>query len=212
MIKYDGLLLASGGMDSTVLAYNLANKGKKILLLFLNYGQHCMVQEYETLKKVAPSKYNKNIKVINIADIYNESSSRMIREPNLWVDDVKADDLFLPYRNLLFLSIASAYAQSKGIKTVYSAFIDSNHAKEIDCSMEFFKQLEVFLKEYGSVKICMPFRKKTKTQVAKLGIKLKAPIAITYSCQANSKTPCGACPNCIDRINAVDNLLKGVLK
>ena len=41
MNNYDGVLLASGGMDSTVLAYDLASKGLNIIILFLDYGQHC---------------------------------------------------------------------------------------------------------------------------------------------------------------------------
>lgn len=210
MGKYDGVLLASGGMDSTVLAYDLEKKDKQIVLLFLDYGQHCKDKEYETLKQVVPESYKNNIRIIKIGDIYRESKSRMIIEANLWKDNVVANDLYLPYRNLLFLSIASAYAQSIGAKNVYSAFINSNHAKEIDCSMEFFTKLEALLEEYGSVKICMPFRKMTKTDVAKLGISLKAPIAMTYSCQINSKVPCGACPNCVDRITAMNNLIKDV--
>lgn len=210
MADFDGVLLASGGMDSTVMAYDLERKGKNLLLLFLDYGQHCAAKEYETLKKVAPRAFTNNIKVIKIGDIYKESESRMIKEANLWVDNVVAEDLYLPYRNLLFLSIASAYAQSKGIKDVYSAFINSNHAKEIDCSMEFFARLEELLRDYGSVKINTPFRDFSKTQVAKLGVSINAPIALTYSCQVNSTTPCGACPNCVDRIEAMNNLLKDV--
>lgn len=61
-----------------------------------------------------------------------------------------------------------------------------------------------------SVKINMPYREMSKTQVAMLGLTLKAPIAQTYSCQVNSQNPCGACPNCIDRIVAMNNLLKKV--
>lgn len=208
--SFDGVLLASGGLDSTVLAYDLEKQGKNILLLFLNYGQHCLEQEFNTLKMVAPKKFKENIEVMNISDIYKGSSSRMIKEANLWVDDVVADDLYLPYRNLLFLSIASAYAQSKGIKAIYSAFINSNHAKEIDCSMDFFTKLETLLENYGSVKIEMPYRELSKTEVAELGLSIDAPIAITYSCQVNSKSPCGACPNCVDRLEAMNNLLERV--
>ena len=138
MTAYDGVLLASGGMDSTVLAYDLANQGKNIIILFLDYGQHCKDTEYNTLKKVVPVIYKNNIRIIKIGDIYKESKSRMIVEANLWKDTVVADDLYLPYRNLLFLSIASAYAQSISAQNVYSAFINSNHAKEIDCSIDFF--------------------------------------------------------------------------
>lgn len=210
MSKYDGVLLASGGMDSTVLAYDLEKKGKNIIVLFLDYGQHCMAKEYETLKRVIPVCYGKNIKIIKIGDVYKDSNSRMIIEANLWVDNVVAEDLYLPYRNLLFLSIASAYAQSIGVKNVYSAFINSNHANEIDCSMEFFTKLEALLEGYGSVKISMPYRELSKIQVAMLGLTLGAPIAQTYSCQVNSQNPCGACPNCVDRIEAMNNLIKDV--
>lgn len=210
MKNYDGILLASGGMDSTVLAYDLAQKGENVILLFLDYGQHCVEKELETLRKVLPESYKDNVRIIRIGDIYKESNSRMIIEANLWVDNVVADDLYLPYRNLLFLSIASAYAQSVGAKNVYSAFINSNHAKEIDCSMEFFTKLESLLESYGSVKINMPYRAMSKTEVARLGISIGAPVAATYSCQVNSQIPCGACPNCVDRIDALNALIEGV--
>ena len=204
---YDGLLLASGGMDSTVLAYELEKEDKNLIILFIDYGQHCEKKEFETLLEVIPLKYKDNIKVIKIGDVYRESHSRMIVEANLWEDTVVAEDMYLPYRNILFISLAAAYAQSMGIKDVYTAFINSNHAKEIDCSMEFFTKLENLLFDYGSIKINMPFREMTKTEVAKLGIKLGAPIEKTYSCQVNSVTPCGACPNCVDRLTAINNVL-----
>jgi 7-cyano-7-deazaguanine synthase len=204
---YDGLLLASGGMDSTVLAYKLEKDDKNLIILFIDYGQHCQKKEYETLLEVIPLKYKDNIKIIKIGDVYRESHSRMIVEANLWEDTVVAEDLYLPYRNILFISLAAAYAQSMGIKDVYTAFINSNHAKEIDCSMEFFTKLEKLLFDYGSIKINMPFREMTKTEVAKLGIELGAPIEKTYSCQVNSETPCGACPNCVDRLTAINNVL-----
>ena len=206
--NYDGLLLASGGMDSTVLAYKLASENKNIIVLFIDYGQHCKDKEYQTLLEVLPKKYIDSIRVIKIGDVYRESNSRMIVEANLWEDNVVAEDMYLPYRNILFISLASAYAQSIGIKDVYTAFINSNHAKEIDCSMEFFTKLENLLYEYGSIRINMPFREMSKTEVAKLGIGLKAPIEMTYSCQVNAETPCGACPNCVDRITAINNILE----
>ncbi len=209
MNNYDGLLLASGGMDSTVLAYKLEQEDKNLIILFIDYGQHCKEKEYDTLLEIIPKRYKENIKVIKIGDVYRESHSRMIIEANLWRDNVAAEDLYLPYRNILFIALAAAYAQSMGIKNVYTAFINSNHAKEIDCSMEFFTNLEKLLYDYGSIQINMPFRNMTKTDVALLGLKVKAPIERTYSCQVNSKTPCGACPNCVDRLIAMNNILGG---
>jgi 7-cyano-7-deazaguanine synthase len=208
MDTIDGVLLASGGMDSTVMAYWLQNKNINVIPLFLDYNQHCVQKEYETLKEVLPRKLSDNIKILKIGDVYRDSSSRLIKEANLWTDNVVAEDLYLPYRNLLFLSIAAAYAQSKGIKAVYTAFINSNHAKEIDCSLDFFIKLGTLVSEYGSVTIEMPFREMSKYQVAKLGIQLGVPIEKTYSCQTNSKNHCGACPNCVDRLEAINSIFE----
>ena len=174
--------------------------------LFVNYGQHCAKQELDTLKRVIPAQYVDIIEIINVSAIYKYSQSRFIRPANLWKEEVKAEDLYIPYRNVLLLTIAASFAQTLGIDKVYSAFINSNHAKEIDCSSEFFNKLEGLLSEYGSVKIEMPFRDMTKYEVAKLGIELKAPIGRTFSCQASPDIPCGACPNCVDRLDALKKL------
>ncbi len=205
--KYSCILLASGGMDSTVLAYKLLIDNENPLIIIFNYGQHCFKKEFETLKLVVPKAYENSIRLVDISDVYSFSKSRMIVKADLWKNKVIADDLYLPYRNLLFLTIGAAIAQTYDINNVYSAFINSNHAKEIDCSKKFFDEMEVILKEYGPVKIHMPFRNMTKTEVATLGLHINAPIALTYSCQVNSANPCGVCPNCVDRLEAIKNIM-----
>lgn len=198
-----GVILVSGGLDSTTLMYLFVKKNVDFVPLFINYGQHCAKHELETLRRVIPAQYADNIEIIDVSSIYRYSQSRFIRPANLWKEKVTADDLYIPYRNVLLLTIAASFAQTLGIDKVYSAFINSNHAKEIDCSSEFFNKLEGLLSEYGSVKIEMPFRDMTKYEVAKLGIELKAPIGRTFSCQASPDIPCGACPNCVDRLDAL---------
>jgi 7-cyano-7-deazaguanine synthase len=205
-MKTEGVVLCSGGLDSTTLMYFLDNAGTQFLPLFLDYGQHCAKTELSTLQKVIPEKYVKRIVTLDISAIYRGGKSRLIKEPDLWSESVEADDLYLPYRNMLFLAIAAAYAQSRDIGKVYAAFINSNHAKEIDCSTAFFDELGSVLKKYGAVQIEMPFRSMSKYEVAKLGLELKVPIAKTFSCQASSEVPCGACPNCVERIEALRQL------
>lgn len=208
MSKINAVLLASGGMDSTVLAYWLEEKGEEYIPLFLDYGQHCKDTEIETLKRVLPQKRVVYLQIIDISEIYKGHTSPLIRKVDLWTERIKAEDLYLPYRNLLFLSVAAAFAEARNIRKVYAAFINSNHAQEIDCSYQFFERLSTILSDYGGVEIKIPFRFMTKTEVAKLGLKLGAPIAETFSCQVNSKVHCGACPNCVERLNAFNSLLK----
>jgi 7-cyano-7-deazaguanine synthase len=203
--KVESVLLASGGMDSTTLAFWLMEKKIAFYPVFIN-GQHCMETELDTLKHVLPEEYSDKITILDISTVYNGSSSRLIAEANLWKDNVTHEDFYLPYRNLLFLTVGAAYAQSKECNTLYTAFINSNHAKEIDCSAEFFEKLAVILTQYGTVHINMPFRDLSKYEVAKIGISLHAPIGKTFSCQASSVIPCGACPNCVDRLTALQTL------
>ncbi len=198
------ILLASGGLDSTTLAYWLLEQSVTFTPVFIDYGQHCAKTEFDTLTQVMPANLARSIARIDISSIYRDSESRLISEANLWTDRVTYKDLYLPYRNLLLLSVGAAYAQSRGHEKVFTAFINSNHAIELDCSSSFFNTLSLLLSDYGSVRIEMPFRNMTKYEVALEGIRLGAPIAKTFSCQASSAVPCGACPNCVDRLDALN--------
>ncbi len=196
----------SGGLDSTTLAYCFLKQNIDFLPLIINYGQHCFETELERLKQVLPDPYLSKLEIINVADIYRHSSSKFIKAGDLWNDNLSADDLYIPYRNVLLLTIGASFARTIGMNKVYSAFINSNHAKEIDCSSTFFDSLDVLLQDYGSVKIEMPFRNFSKYDVAQLGIEVNAPIALTFSCQASAVIPCGACPNCVDRLEALKKI------
>ena len=203
MNSKDGILLSSGGLDSTTLAYWLLDQNIDFVPLFVDYGQHCAETELQTLKKVLPNSHIGKIETVDIRSVYKRSNSKFIKPVNLWEDKIEADDLYIPYRNVLLLTIGATFAQTIGLNNVYSAFINSNHAKEIDCSNEFFEKMEKMLTDYGSVTINMPFRYYSKYEVAKIGIKLGAQIGQTFSCQASPVIPCGACPNCVDRLNAI---------
>jgi 7-cyano-7-deazaguanine synthase len=202
----DAVLLASGGLDSTTLMYDLVAQGIRVTPLFVNYGQHCASIELETLRDVLPRDGVEPIRVVNISDIYRDAKSRLIQEPDLWQDNVQYQELYLPYRSLVLLSVGSAYAQAHGLGMLYAGFINSNHAKELDCSTEFFSRLHELLADYGGVEIRLPYRDWPKRRVALRGIELRAPIGRTFSCQVSSRIPCGACPNCVDRLDSLQGL------
>jgi 7-cyano-7-deazaguanine synthase len=50
------LLLCSGGLDSTTVAYWLLERRISIVPVFFDYGQHCVEKEWATLRKVLPSE------------------------------------------------------------------------------------------------------------------------------------------------------------
>lgn len=199
------MLLASGGLDSTTVAYLLAEQGVRVFPLFFDYGQHCVETEWSRVNEVLPKGIEK-IERNCISDLFRGSRSRLISEADLWRDNVKDDDLYIPYRTLLFYAAAAARAQTLEILEVYTGFINSNHAKEIDCTADFMNKLDGLTDSIGPVRFVSPFRYSSKADVAREALRLGVPIGRTFSCQAASQLPCGACPNCVERLAALRQL------
>ncbi|MDJ0825088.1 MAG: 7-cyano-7-deazaguanine synthase [Rhodobacter sp.] len=197
------IVMASGGLDSTTVCYGLHFDGIAVQPIFFDYGQHCAETEWQKVSSVLPDGMDEPER-IDISDIFKGSNSRMILEPDLWKEPVGDNDLYIPYRTLLFYSVAAARAQTLGITDVYSGFINSNHVKEVDCGAEFLNGLEELSEGVGSVRFHVPLRHNTKADVVKQAIRLGVPIGLTFSCQAQSSFPCGACPNCVERLNALE--------
>ena len=196
------MLLASGGLDSTTVAYSLAEQGKTVLPIFFDYGQHCVETEWSRVNEVLPANIDPPERN-DISDLFRGSTSRLIQEANLWEEQVADDDLYVPYRTLLFYAAAAARAQTLGILEIHTGFINSNHAKEIDCTAEFMNKLDGLSEQIGPVRFVSPFRFASKAAVAREAIRLGVPIGRTFSCQAASEFPCGACPNCVERLGAL---------
>ncbi len=196
------ILLASGGLDSTTLLYRLLRDEKNVLPVFFDYGQHCAETEWRCLRQIMPDGVVPER--VDISSIYRHSVSRMIIESNPWEEKVEDTDLYLPYRTLLFFSVGASFAQSLGIDEVYSAYINSNHAKELDCTAEFFNGLDSFAASVGPVRFRLPFKEWSKLQVVEEAVRLGVDVAATFSCQLFGDTPCGACPNCVERIAAIN--------
>lgn len=76
--------------------------------------------------------------------------------------------------------------QTRGLSEVYSGFINSNHAKELDCSTTFLNSLDALSENLGPVRFNLPFRDKTKREVTEIAKRLSVPIGRTFSCQVYS--------------------------
>jgi 7-cyano-7-deazaguanine synthase len=201
------ILMCSGGLDSTVLMYKLIHDNIQFQPVFVNYGQHCAQKELQSLQQVLPSVYLNTLEILDVSSIYKYSNSHLIKAANLWNDTLDSNNLYVPFRNLLLFTIGISFAQTINANKVYAAIINSNHAKEIDCSADFFTKLNTVIDTYqSSVELVMPFRYMSKYEVAKLGLDLKAPIGQTFSCQMSPHNPCGACPNCVERLDAIEKL------
>jgi 7-cyano-7-deazaguanine synthase len=205
-MRNQAVVMTSGGMDSTVLLYWAINRKYEITPLFVDYGQHCAKTELAALRANLPHDFRGAIEIVSVSDVFKASPSRMIRETDLWTEKIESLDLMLPYRNLFLLVTGAAFAASRGSDTLMSAFINSNHAYEIDATSAFLEGAGNLIGSIGGVKLQMPFRDMSKAEVAEIGVSLGVPVARTFSCQVNAREHCGSCPNCVERLVAFETI------
>ena len=135
-------------------------------------------------------------------------------EHNSYEKQVKANDkgrvkTYVPFRNGLLLSIATAYADSlfpnEDVEIYYGAHSDDNVGSAYaDCSPEFAEAMDkaINIGTYGRISVERPLIYMSKAEVVNLGIILKVPYHLTWSCYEGKEKQCGECGTCIDRKKA----------
>ncbi len=200
------IVLASGGLDSSVLVYYLKNKGLKTKLLFFNYNQKSLKQELFCVKNLAKNT-NSELKIINL-DWLGEISTSFINQNKSKKDEII--NWYVPCRNSIFILAGLAHAESEFIETgekqdVYIGIKYEGELQFKDTTPAFLKSVNNLSKksvQKGDFKILAPFIDKDKEDIIELGRKLNVNFNETCSCYVNeeikNKKPvhCGKCSGC----------------
>ena len=128
----DKLVLAfSGGMDSSVLLFMAADRGfEEIHTVTFDYGQRhhremqCVPLQQKNLQEKYPDiKFtNKVLDVSYLKDVSPTSSLTNLDIDNPDISKIAGDAQpvsYVPFRNQMFITICSAYAESLGAGTVW---------------------------------------------------------------------------------------------
>ncbi|WP_144491109.1 7-cyano-7-deazaguanine synthase [Bacillus sp. WP8] len=213
------IVLLSGGIDSTVLAYWVKKEGYDVQLMFLDYGQDNARSELFAARRTSRS-LKVPIEVVSIPGLKNQfvgftgPEYRMVsvrHELNCW-------DLALG------LGITSEFAIVAGYSKLFVGNVEND--------LKWRPRLQEYIKSYESsinllydgymgregpvLSIEAPLLDKSKTEVIKLGAKLGVEFANTWSCQEKSIKPCGECLGCEERATGFkearinDDLLKHI--
>jgi 7-cyano-7-deazaguanine synthase len=106
-------------------------------------------------------------------------------------------------RNLMFLSIAAAVAESTCADTIFygAAEIDT-HSGHWDCSLEFLDYMNKILNlnRENKIKVEAPFISFSKEQIIKTGANLQVDFTQTHTCYKGEAVACGVCSSCSSRI------------
>ena len=110
----------------------------------------------------------------------------------------------VPNRNMILLSLATAWAVSKKADSVSYAAHSGDHAIYPDCRNEFAEALDkaIRLADWQEVYLNRPFVDLTKADIVKLGSELNVPFEQTWSCYEGQEVHCGRCGTCIERREA----------
>lgn len=203
------LILLSGGIDSTTLGHYIKKKLKReIYLISFFYGQrHSKEIEYAIYQARLLEPIEHKIVDISFFSSLIKNSALINREINIptWQDAQKEmPTSYVPFRNLVFLSISLSYAESNDIDEIYYAAQRQDYIGYWDCREEFVEKLNELasLNPKKKIKIIAPFVNMRKSEIVKLGIELNVDYSKTWSCYKGENEPCKVCPSCVDRKKA----------
>ena len=207
MSKKHLVVSLSGGMDSTTLLYDLVSQQFELYLLSFNYGQRHKI-ELESAKRTA-EKFVLPHKIIDLTSVNQVMEGSSLTRSHIDVPyghyaEESMKVTIVPNRNMIMLSIATAYAVSLEAEAVYFAAHAGDHAIYPDCRQEFVDKLSEVTKiaNYHPVEIRAPYLQMDKGDIAKRGVELGVDYSMTYTCYEGKELACGKCGACQERKEA----------
>ena len=201
------VLIYSGGLDSTVLLYDLLASGDTVLALSVDYGQRHR-SEVEHARRIAESLGVEwqLADLSGIAHLLAGSSltSSEIAVPHGHYADDNMKQTVVPNRNMIMLSVAAGWAMGRQADRVAYAAHGGDHTIYPDCRPEFAAAVDraIRLADWHEVQLYCPFIAMTKAEIVARGAKLDVDFGRTWSCYEGGPIHCGKCGTCFERREA----------
>jgi len=207
------ICLLSGGLDSSVTLAIAKSEGYEVYATTFIYGQ-THSKEIEAAKKIAKHFKVREHKVIGL-DLSEIAKSSLIsgaeiptgRSAEEIISCKEIPSTYVPGRNIIFLSLALAYAESIDADAIFIGANAVDFAGYPDCRPEFFEKFQELINigtkrgvEGNPIKIKTPIINLTKAEIIKKGLSLGVPFELTWSCYLGKEKACGKCDSCILRL------------
>ncbi|MDA3874286.1 MAG: 7-cyano-7-deazaguanine synthase QueC [Kiritimatiellae bacterium] len=201
------VVLVSGGLDSCVTAA-IAAQQYEPAFLHLNYGQRTEARERKAFLDLVQAygvRHQLNVDVTHLARIGGSS----LTDPAMEV--TKADlgnreipSSYVPFRNANILSVAVSWAEVIGAVKLFIGAVAEDSSGYPDCRPEFFDAFNQVIaagtKPDTRLHIETPIIHLSKREIIEEGIRLKAPLHLTWSCYQSEDRACGVCDSCALRL------------
>jgi len=206
-VQGNNLVIASGGLDSTVLLYCVLQHDAKLKVISFNYGQR-HVKELSCIKKTC-KELRLSHKLVNIrvlADLMHSpalTGNGEVPEGHYTAPQQKLT--VVPNRNAIMINLAAAYAITNEIENIWYAAHWNDRSIYPDCRWEYVHVQDLAIKlgnDNPKLELHAPFVHKTKADIVRIGIVLGVPFENTWSCYKGLKKACGKCGTCVERLEA----------
>lgn len=221
--KKEIVLLQSGGLDSCFLACLLNRMGFVIHNIFIDYGQNSREKELECARAITKEYGNtldvvtldmpwlKNVCALNDG-FHTEEFEGSSDTPLACVQT----RIYVPMRNMLFLTIATSYAEAYKVKYIASGLDgdQDEYGKPLhgtpDKHYNFAWKLEKALIEGSAMhhsfgkdfKLFCPLLGVDKKDTIKVGLSLGCDFSLSWTCYQSTEEPCLTCGSCQQRVDA----------
>lgn len=200
------VVILSGGLDSTTCLGVVVDALYDVYALTFDYGQRHVI-EIEAAKKVAQHYNVKEHRIARLPFLKDIGKSALTEDrldvPTSGVQEGKIPITYVPGRNLIFLSIATAYAETVQATAIYIGVNALDYSGYPDCRPEFIEAFQQVAKlgtkvgvEGLPVTIETPLLNLSKADIVRLGTSLGVPYELTTSCYQGQEEACGECDSC----------------
>ncbi|WP_372733033.1 7-cyano-7-deazaguanine synthase QueC [Novosphingobium sp.] len=199
------VVLLSGGLDSMVCTALAQEQGFRVLALTVDYNQRHRV-ELESASAIA-KRLGVERHVILPMDLRQFGGSALTADIAVPKDGVGPDIpvTYVPARNLIFLSLALAWAEAAGSKDLFIGVNALDYSGYPDCRPEFVGGFEALARvatkigsEGGTVIVHAPLQHLKKSEIAQEAARLGLDAGQSWSCYdplPNGRA-CGVCDSC----------------
>ena len=201
------VVLVSGGMDSCVCAA-IAHEKYELAFLHVSYGQRTQSREYKSFLDIA-GYYDVQQTLVCRLDHLNQigGSSLTDRQIPIAVANLQRKEIptsYVPFRNAHLLSIATSWAEVIEAQLIFIGAVAEDSSGYPDCRPEYYKAfnrlIRVGTKPKTRIRIMTPVIHMKKKKIVSTGIRLGAPLQLTWSCYQEEVLACGQCDSCALRL------------
>lgn len=196
------VVLVSGGLDSAVTLALARASAHECYALTIAYGQRHAV-EIAAAERVAQAIGVEEQKIISFDLSWTRSSlvgaGEVPKDRSTEEIGQGVPSTYVPARNLVFLSLASAWAASIDAQEIWIGANAVDYSGYPDCRFEFIAAFgdAVCKGVEGSPKLKAPLVFATKADIIRIGCQHHVPFALTHSCyDPIGDLACGRCDSC----------------